>query len=96
MKVYKTEKGMVMKPYEIRQMSVSELAQRVEELEEEIYNLRFQKATQESANTSRISTLRRDIARIKTVLREHDLGIRILSGTGAQAAETSEEAEEEA
>lgn len=85
-----------MKPYEIRQLSKSELEERVEELEEEIYNLRFQKATRQSSDTQRISTLRRDIARIHTILREHELGIRSPSTVESQSLETNEESGEQA
>ena len=85
-----------MKPYEIRQLSESELEERVEELEEEIYNLRFQKATRQASDTKRISALRRDIARIHTILREHQLGIRSLSTVESQSSDTNEESGEQA
>ena len=84
-----------MKPHEIRQLSESELESRVEELTEEIYNLRFQKATRQDSNTKRISTLRREIAQIHTILREHQLGIRsLVVDVDAQASEADEAGEQ--
>ena len=84
-----------MKLYEIRQLSESELENRVGELKEEIYNLRFQKAIRQDSNTKRISTLRREIAQIYTILREHQLGIRqLVMDVDAQASETDEVGEQ--
>lgn len=85
-----------MKPYEIRQLSESELTNRVVELREEVYNLRFQKATRQASDSKRISTLRREIAQIHTILREHQLGIRPLISADSQASETSEQSGEQA
>ncbi len=48
---------------------------RLRELSEELFKLRFQFATRQLTNTARIRTVRRDIARIYTVLRERELGI---------------------
>ena len=85
-----------MKPHEIRHMSEAELAQRLTELEEELYNLRFQKATRQITNSNRIRAIRRDRARIQTILREHHLGIRSLSGTEAQSPGEAVESGEQA
>ncbi|MBM3265278.1 MAG: 50S ribosomal protein L29 [candidate division Zixibacteria bacterium] len=63
---------------DLRQLSEGELQIRIGTLREEIYNLRFQKATRQSANPKQAIGLRREIARIYTVLREHALGIRPL------------------
>ena len=65
-----------MKLYELRQLSVSELHDRVAELKEEIFNLNFQKATRQMADAKRISSSRREIARILTLLNEDELDIR--------------------
>lgn len=60
-----------MKARELRELSPEELQQRQQELIEELFNLRFQLATGQIENVGRISTVRRDIARVKTVLNEH-------------------------
>lgn len=59
-----------MKGSELRELSVDELQQRAQELAEELFNLRFQLATGQIENVGRIKTVRRDIARVKTIQRE--------------------------
>lgn len=58
---------------EIRSMTNAELGNRLDDLYQEMFNLRFQTATGKLTNTARKSTVRKDIARIKTVLREREL-----------------------
>lgn len=65
-----------MKAKEIRQLSVKELDSRLLELKGELFNLRFQLATGQLDNPLRIKVVRKDIARVKTILRERELGIR--------------------
>ena len=55
-----------MKAQEIRQMTLDELEDQLAKLKKEQFNLRFQRATGQLANTSRVREVRRDIARIKT------------------------------
>ncbi len=62
-----------MKAAEIRDLSVDELQTRLAEVKEELFNLRFQNATGQLDNYKRLGDLRRDVARIKTVLREREL-----------------------
>jgi large subunit ribosomal protein L29 len=62
-----------MKPTEIRDMSTDELTARVDQLEEELFRLRFRAATMEIENPMLLRTLRRDVARLRTVLREREL-----------------------
>jgi large subunit ribosomal protein L29 len=62
-----------MKASEIRDMSVDELTARVDQLEEELFRLRFRAATMEIENPMLLRTLRRDVARLRTVLREREL-----------------------
>ncbi len=62
-----------MKPSEIRQLSDEEIKQRIKELEEEFLNLRFQKALGQLEKPHRFKTIRKDIARMKTILREREL-----------------------
>jgi len=58
---------------DIKELPVSELTERLENTREELFNLRFQLATGQLDNYRRIRLLRRDIARVKTVLREREL-----------------------
>lgn len=62
-----------MKAAELREMSSEELRVRMDELYQELFNLRFQLASHQLTNTSRIHQVRKDIARIKTVLHEREL-----------------------
>lgn len=62
-----------LKPSEIRDLSVDELQTRLAEVKEELFNLRFQNATGQLDNYKRLGELRKDVARIKTVLREREL-----------------------
>ncbi len=64
-----------MKAKEIRQMSDKELHEKLMELKSELFNLRFQLATGQLDNPMRIKAVRKDIARIKTIMRERELGI---------------------
>jgi large subunit ribosomal protein L29 len=59
-----------MKARELRELGDDELRGRLEELTKERFNLRFRSATESIENPIRFRALRRDIARIKTVLRE--------------------------
>jgi large subunit ribosomal protein L29 len=56
-----------MKAAELRDLSDEELRGKLRELQEELFNLRFQLATGQIENVGRIRTVRRDIARLKTV-----------------------------
>jgi large subunit ribosomal protein L29 len=60
---------------EIRALGDDEIVTRLREAKEELFNLRFQVATGQLDNNRRLQTIRRDIARIYTVLRERELGI---------------------
>jgi large subunit ribosomal protein L29 len=63
----------VMKAAELRDLSDEELRGKLRELQEELFNLRFQLATGQIENVSRIRTVRRDIARLKTVQQQRAL-----------------------
>jgi large subunit ribosomal protein L29 len=66
-----------MKAHELRAMTREELTRRIDELTQELFNLRFQKATKQLSDTSRTSQVRRDIARAKTILRELELAAEV-------------------
>lgn len=58
---------------ELRTLTDAELKQKLGEAYQELFNLRFRKATKQLDNTARIQVVRRDIARIKTIVREREL-----------------------
>ena len=62
-----------MKAIELRQFSYQELGDKLDEAKEELFNLRFQMATNQLDNTTRLREVRREIARIYTVRREQEL-----------------------
>ncbi len=62
-----------MKIKDVQDLNEQELEEKVKELKEELFNLRFQQATGQLDNVMRIKEVRRDIARVKTVLRERAL-----------------------
>lgn len=62
-------------PGELRELTDEELAERLRESTEELFNLRFQMATGQLNNNRRLRTVRQEIARIYTVLRERELGL---------------------
>jgi len=66
-----------MKAKELKEKSVNELNQSVVDLKTELFNLRFQLATGELDNPMRIKKVKKDIARVKTVLRERELSINV-------------------
>ncbi len=72
-----------MKAHELRVIGRDELMSRIEELQQEIFNLRFRKATQQLDNPLRLRVVRRELARALTVLRESDLGIGAGSDKGS-------------
>lgn len=62
-----------MKAKEIRELSVEELEVKLTELKKDLFNLRLQNATNQLDNPTRIADVKRDIARVNTILREHQL-----------------------
>ncbi|MDQ0190412.1 50S ribosomal protein L29 [Alicyclobacillus cycloheptanicus] len=64
-----------MKANELRELSNEEIEGRIDQLKDELFNLRFQLATGQLENPMRIGQVRKDIARAKTILRQRELGI---------------------
>ena len=60
---------------ELRELSDEDLVGKLREAKEELFNLRFQAATGQLENNSRLRVVRKDIARIYTLMRERELGI---------------------
>lgn len=65
-----------MKKSDLQEMSIEEVQTKLEDDETALENLRFQKALQQLENPLKIKQVRREIAQLKTVLREYKLGIR--------------------
>lgn len=62
-----------MKAKELKELTPEELRDKSRELSQELFNLRFQKATGQLGNTAMIPKTKRDLARVKTVLREKQM-----------------------
>jgi large subunit ribosomal protein L29 len=76
---------------ELRSLMDDELQSKLVESREELFNLRFQSATGQLDNHRRLRTLRRDMARIYTVLRERELGLAAAPSTGTEEGTASDE-----
>jgi large subunit ribosomal protein L29 len=72
--------------HELDALSNTDLEQKLREAKEELFNLRFQAATGQLESHGRLRTVKRDIARIYTVVRERELGIRQNPGSEDGAA----------
>ena len=71
--------------HELDSMTNADLETKLREAKEELFNLRFQSATGQLESHGRLRTVKRDIARIYTVVRERELGIRTAPGTDGDA-----------
>ena len=60
---------------ELRQLPADELDNKVREMKEELFNLRFQAATGQLESHGRLGAVRKEIARVYTIMRERELGI---------------------
>jgi large subunit ribosomal protein L29 len=69
------------KAHELDEMNDVDLEARLREAKEELFNLRFQAATGQLESHGRLRTVKKDIARIYTVVRERELGIRVAPGS---------------
>lgn len=62
-----------MRASEVREMTTAELESKLKDLRAELFNLRFQLAINQLDNPMRISAVKKDIARVKTILRENEI-----------------------
>ena len=62
-----------MKASEVRELTTAELESKLKDLKAELFNLRFQLAINQLDNPMRISAVKKDIARVKTIIRENEL-----------------------
>ena len=67
--------------FELDELNATDLESKLREAKEELFNLRFQAATGQLESHGRLRTVKKDIARIYTVLRERELGIRSTPGS---------------
>ena len=74
------------KAHELDEMNDVDLESRLREAKEELFNLRFQAATGQLESHGRLRTVKKDIARIYTVVRERELGIRSTPGANKEEA----------
>lgn len=68
-----------MKARDLRDLTIEEVMQKKQEIEKENFNLKLRQATRQIDNPLRVRHLRRDLARIRTILKEHELNIRKLA-----------------
>ena len=81
-----------LKPQDLDKIEDSLLVEELRKAKEELFNLRFQRATGQLDNHGRLKAVKRDISRIYTVLRERELGIRAVPvATEAKTAKKSSE-----
>ena len=78
-----------MKASEIRELTADELNSKLADLKAELFNLRFQLAINQLDNPMRISAVKKDIARVKTVIRENELSAENARGRGGVTSERS-------
>lgn len=64
---------MTVKAKELRDLGTEELKEKEKELSQELFNLRFQKATGQLGNTAMLGKTKRDLARVKTVIKELEI-----------------------
>ena len=73
--------------HELDELNSVDLEARLREAKEELFNLRFQAATGQLESHGRLRTVKKDIARIYTVVRERELGIRVAPGANEEGAD---------
>jgi large subunit ribosomal protein L29 len=81
-----------MKPEKYRELTRDELERTARDLREELFNLRFRVSTQKLDNPLRLRYLKRDLARVMTILREDQLGRKRLPGSASEAPGVGDEA----
>ncbi len=75
------------KAHELDELNAVDLEVKLREAKEELFNLRFQAATGQLESHGRLRTVKKDIARIYTVVRERELGIRTAPGSSTDEAD---------
>ena len=78
--------------HELDELNAADLEAQLREAKEELFNLRFQAATGQLESHGRLRTVKKDIARIYTVVRERELGIRVAPGANEETQKESADA----
>jgi large subunit ribosomal protein L29 len=81
-----------MKPEKYRELTRDELERTARDLREELFNLRFRVSTQKPDNPLRLRYVKRDLARVLTILREDQLGRKSLPGSSGEVSSVGDEA----
>jgi large subunit ribosomal protein L29 len=76
-----------MKALELRERTLEELRQMARDKREDIFKLKFQQSIGQVRNAALLRAAKRDLARIETVIREQELGLRSVAGSGSPQAE---------
>lgn len=84
-----------MKTRELRDLTYEEVLQKKQELSKEKFNLSLRLATRQVENPVRVRILRRDLAKINTILQEHKLGIRKLAESGSETSDKNRQVDDE-
>ncbi len=84
-----------MKARELRDLTIEEVIQKKEELSKEKFNLTLRLATRQVENPLRVRVLRRDLAKINTILKEHELGLRKLAESEGITSDKNRQADDE-
>jgi len=79
--------GQKLSAHELDELNSVDLEAKLREAKEELFNLRFQSATGQLESHGRLRTVKKDIARIYTVVRERELGIRVAPGANEEGAD---------
>ncbi|WP_345799159.1 50S ribosomal protein L29 [Nocardioides sp. YIM 152315] len=82
---------MATKAHELDELNAVDLESKLREAKEELFNLRFQAATGQLESHGRLRTVKKDIARIYTVVRERELGIRPTPGQDTDEQHSNED-----
>jgi large subunit ribosomal protein L29 len=82
---------MAVKSHELDDLNAVDLESKLREAKEELFNLRFQAATGQLESHGRLRTVKKDIARIYTVVRERELGIRPTPGKDSDEQDSNED-----
>ena len=83
---------MAVKSHELDDLNAVDLESKLREAKEELFNLRFQAATGQLESHGRLRTVKKDIARIYTVVRERELGIRVAGDSAERSNDEDDSA----
>lgn len=85
-----------MKARELRDLTFDEVLQKKEEIRKEIFNLRIRQATRQIDNPLKIRELKRDYARVNTIIKEHEMKTKPLAGSSTEDKDRQADNEKQA